>query len=41
MNILRTNAGINKGEGTGRIDAQIGFADALRGIFLTALARYL
>ena len=41
MTILRTNAGINKEEGTGRIDAQIGFADALREIFLTALARYL
>ena len=41
MNILRTNAGINKEEGTGRIDAQIGLADVLREIFLTALARYL
>ena len=40
MNITRTKTGINKTEHAGREDAQIGFADALRWIFPTALARY-
>ena len=41
MTIERTIAGINKAKDAGRMDAKIGFADALRGIFITALARYL
>ena len=41
MNIARTTTGINKAEDARRKDAQIGFADTLRRIFLTALASYL
>ena len=41
MTIGRTTAGINKAEDAGRMDAQIGFADALQRVFPTALARYL
>ena len=40
MNIARTKRSINKTEAAGRKDAQIGFADALQRVFLTALARY-
>ena len=35
--IMRTNAGINKAEDAGRMDAQIGFVDVLWWIFPTAL----
>ena len=38
MTLMRTTAGINRAEDTGRMDAPIGFADALRRIFPTALA---
>ena len=38
MTLARTNESINKSEGTGRIDAQIGFSDALRWVFLTMVA---
>ena len=38
---MRTTTGINKAEDARRKDAQIGFADTLRRIFLTALASYL
>ena len=38
--LARTTAGINKTEGTGSMDAPIGFADALRWIFPPVLARY-
>ena len=44
MTLWRTTAGINKAEDAGRagrMDAQIGSADALRRIFPTALASYL
>ena len=41
MTLGRTTAGINKAEDAGRMDAQIGFADALQRVFPTALARYL
>ena len=41
MNIGRTTLGINKAEDAGRMDAQIGFADALRRIFPTTVASYL
>ena len=41
MNLGRTTAGINKAEDVGKMDAQIGFADALRRIFPTAAAGYL
>ena len=40
MNIGRTNESINKAEDAGRIDAQIGFADALRRVFPTTVASY-
>ena len=39
--IGRTNESINKAEDAGRIDAQIGIADALRRIFPTGLANHL
>ena len=41
MTIGRTNESINKAEDAGRIDAQIGIADALRRIFPTGLANHL
>ena len=41
MTIGRTTLGINKTEGAGRKDAQIGLAGALRRILPTALAAYL
>ena len=41
MTLARNTAGINKAEDARRKDAQIGFADTLRRIFLTALANYL
>ena len=41
MTLARTTAGINKAEDAGRMDAQIGFAGALRRIFPTGLASYL
>ena len=36
--IERTTAGINKAEDAGRIDPQIGFADALRRLLPTTMA---
>ena len=41
MNLGRTTTGINKVEDAGRIDAQIGFSDALQRVFPTALASHL
>ena len=41
MTLERITAGINKTEYARKMDAQIGFADALRRIFPTALASYL
>ena len=40
MTLVRSTVGINKAEDTGRMDAQIGFADASRRIFPTALASF-
>ena len=40
MTPVRTTAGINKREDAGMIGTQIGFADAVRRIFPTALASY-
>ena len=39
MTLGRTNAGINKAEDAGRMDAQIGFVDALQRVFPTAVAK--
>ena len=41
MTTVRTVEGINKAEVAGRMDTGIGFAGALRRIFLTGLASYL
>ena len=41
MTIERSTAGINKAGDTGRKDAQIGFADALRWVFPTMVSSYL
>ena len=41
MTLRRTTTGINKAEDAGRMDAQIGFADALRRIFPTVLVSHL
>ena len=41
MTIARITAGINKAGDAGRMDAQIGSADALRRVFPTALSSYL
>ena len=38
MTLWRTTAGINKAEDSGRMDAQIRFADALRWVLLTTVA---
>ena len=36
---VRTTAGINKAEDGGRMDTEIGFADALQRVFPTAVVR--
>ena len=41
MTIGRTMAGINKAADAGRMDAQIGFADALQRVLPTRLASHL
>ena len=41
MTIVRTTVGVNKTEEAGATHVQIGFADALRRTFPTALASYL
>ena len=41
MTIERTTTGINKAGDAGRMDAQIGSADALQRVFPTALSSYL
>ena len=41
MILWRTTLGINKVEYAGRMDAPIGFADALRWVFPTTVASYL
>ena len=41
MTLERTIAGINKAEDTGRKDAPIGFADALRRVFPTTVSSHL
>ena len=41
MTLARTEVGINKAEGSGKMDAHIEFADALRRVLLTALASHL
>ena len=41
MTIWRTKMGISKAEDVGRMDAQIGFAKALRWFLPTTLASYL
>ena len=39
MTTVRTTAGINKAEDGGRMDTEIGFADALQRVFPTAVVR--
>ena len=41
MNLERITAGINKAEDAGKMDPQIGFADALRGVVPTTVASQL
>ena len=41
MTIGRTTTGINKAADAGRMDAQIGFADALQRVLPTRLASHL
>ena len=41
LTIARTDVGINKAESSGKMDAHIEFADALRRVLLTALASHL
>ena len=41
MTLGRTTAGINKTEHAGRMDAQIGFVDALQRVFPTTAAKFL
>ena len=38
MTLVRINESINKAEDAGRIDSQIGFADALRRLLPTTMA---
>ena len=38
MTLMRSTSGINKAEDAGRIDPQIGFADALRRLLPTTMA---